>query len=319
MRTLFAVLFVAVLSWLLGAWIVVKGNPEVRFWVAAYEARLLELRDERVGEDETVPHVLFTGGSSCAFSVDPEIIEERTGRPAYNLGGPAAAGMPFLVDLALQEAKSGDVLVLALERHFLAEPDRVHPTRLGIACAVDMGRKDLVEGGDWVPYRLPPHRIADEMRPGLRFLSTLGGKMLLRRDPYRYEMDDLRARGRMETDYRDQWKRAVGQPPELSLSAEGREFLSAARDEAAGRGVTICYSLPWLFTEERWVDANRARHKELLNQVAAIVPVLEDRAFGVRSNPDDFSDSEYHLTAEGSRERSSRLAEGLLQFLDGNE
>ncbi|MDF1712572.1 MAG: hypothetical protein P1U90_10070, partial [Akkermansiaceae bacterium] len=47
-------------------------NPEVVFW-----AKFFEQKDREITAIER-PKIVFVGGSSCTFSVDPEIVGERT-------------------------------------------------------------------------------------------------------------------------------------------------------------------------------------------------------------------------------------------------
>ena len=70
--------------------------------------QLVQVRAEYLS---TVSIIFIT---SCAFSIDPKIIEDKCGMPAFNLGLPVSAGPKYLLYQALEKTRPGDILVVAL-------------------------------------------------------------------------------------------------------------------------------------------------------------------------------------------------------------
>src|SRR5690606_10378634 len=132
----------------------------------------------------------------------------EVGVDSMNFGGPAGAGVKYLIARAFLESKSGDTIVLALERHFLTEEGRSKSTQLGVAFAVDAGKPLLADGHPVFQCDFDVSHSINMFRPGARFVATLVGKKLSGRPMYRYDLNDLRKGGRLDTDYRDQWKTA---------------------------------------------------------------------------------------------------------------
>jgi hypothetical protein len=60
------------------------------------------------------------------------------------------------------------------------------------------------------------------------------------------------------------------------------------------------------------VEANRKLNRTLLDEIAAIVPVLEDPMLGAIDDRSLFSDTEYHLSDAGSRRRSEAVVKALV-------
>ena len=74
----------------------------------------LDDKYERLSSIEE-PKVVVIGGSSVAFGLDSEKMEELLDMPVVNFGLYAAIGTKAMVDLSRDQIKSGDVVVLAPE------------------------------------------------------------------------------------------------------------------------------------------------------------------------------------------------------------
>ena len=61
------------------------------------------------------PKIIVLGGSSVAFGLESEIIEEYTGMPVVNFGLYAALGTKVMLDLSKGGINEGDIVVLAPE------------------------------------------------------------------------------------------------------------------------------------------------------------------------------------------------------------
>lgn len=152
-------------------------------------------------------------------------------------------------------------------------------------------------------------------RPGPRFLTTWLAQFVTGKS-YRYKPEDYRYHGRQETQVSDPFMKAVG-PNSLScLSTTGRELLMSLKKTANNRGVRLVYSMPWQYTAENHIQGNRVNRKSLLEDIQRIIPVIDDGFTGCINVASYFSDSQLHLTANGSTQRTMALAPKLNAWLN---
>jgi hypothetical protein len=315
MKLLIRLLLIACLAFVAGALLGVTWNPEADFWIERRKQEYHGVAALRESFPEA-PLVLFCGGSSCAFSVDPAIVTAASGRPAYNLGTSARAGPKYYVDRAFRLAREGDIVVLGIEPNFLTEPELLKPSSLGLALAWRGLDPAAAVGGRSFGGSLSLREHIALLRPGARYLVTWLGKRLSGGPRYHYGPADQREGGRLET--------ALGHPTGRGdmavhpsrLTPEARQMLERIAALAKERQVRVVYALPWYFTAEESAAANRESRARLLEEIAGILPVLDDPALGIQTDPALFSDTNYHLTAAGSEARSRILARGLIRWLE---
>ena len=310
MRFLFLVSLCAVTAYAAAFWLAVPANPELKFW------REVDLqRDEGMAGIRTVrpdqPMVLFTGGSSCAFSIDPLIIEQVCGVPAYNLGMPVAAGAKFLLHQSLEKARAGDTLVVCLEPDLLTFPNDFKASTLSFGLATLAGDPSGAVGGTSFDRDLTLRDCLNLSRPGPTHLATLFAKTATGKESYRYGSEDLRDRGRVEIPDRDPDLPRIGPKSADQLLPAARELLATFRQAASRKGVHLAYSMPWILTASDAAETNRATNRRILDAIDPILPALDDGHLGVSTDPAHFSDSGLHLSAEGSHLRSTALASAL--------
>jgi hypothetical protein len=314
MRLFLRLLATAILAFAAGAFVLLRENPEASFWAAVrdrQEQELASLRARHPGQ----PVILFAGGSSCAFSVDPAFVSAEAGRPACNLGTSAWSGPKFYLHQAFKCARRGDLLVLAIEPNFLTEPGLLEPTSLGLALAWGRGDPDGAVGGSSFGESIGLRQQIELSRPGARYLVTWLGKKITRGEPYYYSAADLRPGGRLETRRGHPTGRGDERLHPGELTPEASAMLERAAWFAGQQGIRVVYALPWYFTAGDSAAANRGVRRVLLEQVARIMPVLEDPALGIQTDPSLFSDTNFHLTAAGSERRSRELGRGVAGLL----
>lgn len=318
MRLLAALLLSAIIAYAIGWRLSIHANPEVIFWQEVVERRDSELASIRASRpDEAL--ILFTGGSSCAFSIDPAIIEAKTGRPAMNLGLPVYAGAAYLIHQAISRTRSGDVLVLALELELFVDPDSKNsPTPLSLALAAHGGRVNEAAGGETFHRQMTLRAYLNQGRPGLRYLTTSAGRWVTGRN-YRYGVQDIRDGGRVETaflveDLRPTLVKAFDGTPQ-----DGRQLLQEARAAAEGQGVELIFTLPWYLVDEDQVERARGHRAALLEEISEFLPVVDDGYLGCATERSWFSDTALHLSAEGSAIRSEALGRALAAWLEQEE
>lgn len=317
MRFLVAIVACVIAAFAVGAYLAIPANPEVRFWREVVELREAEIETVRKQAPPT-PIIFFTGGSSCAFSIDPAIIEQSCGLSAFNLGLPVAGGGKYLVHQALAQAREGDILAVCLEPDILSHYiEDGRPTKFSFIMSSAAGTPSEASGGETFGQSPAIRDYLNFSRPGPAYLSTLAAKMIVGRG-YRYTTHDIRYRGRVETSLRDDGMRAGGISKATRLSADGRVFLETIIQVAFKRHVTVVYSMPWHFTAEESLIECRINHQSLMNDIRTIMPAIDDGFAGAVSDASYFSDTPLHLSAAGAAHRSRALGAVLSNWLTAN-
>jgi hypothetical protein len=313
-RLLVTLLLAFIVAYALSVSLTIAVNPEIDFWrevVTKRETAIAELRAQKPQQSI----VLFTGGSSCSFSIDPKIIEETIAQPAFNLGLPASAGARYILHQALRQAQPGDLLVVCLEPDTLTFPDQESsPSQTGFALEWRRGSPSESAGGSSF-HRTPG--LSDFLtlpRPGAPYLITLAGRSLTGKG-YRYKTTDIGDRGILHTDIRDPDLRGTGHNHMTELHPEGRELLETFAAAAKAKHVRIAYSMPWYFTDSASLAHNRANKRQVLADIASIMPVIEDGYSGAMDGIENFADSGLHLSKQGIAARSRALAVALKEHL----
>lgn len=313
MKYLFQLIASAVAAYVLSLFMTVWANPEIRFWRDVQLLRKAEMEAARQREPEK-PLILFTGGSSTAFSVDPAVVESACGQPAFNLALPAAAGPRYLLHQALENCREGDILVIGLEADFLAGESDYPAGMFSFGLALQEGRPSATVGNGTFPETLAMRDALNFARPGTRYLLTLAYRGLSGKG-YRYQASDYRHHGRMETAVEDPAMVPHDVLSTQRLSDSGRELLTQFRDVAALKKVRLFYAMPVRWTSVENADLSRSANEALLREIDPIIPVIDDGTRGVSTERTHFSDSHQHLTAEGSLARSRALAGKLAELL----
>jgi hypothetical protein len=317
MRLVLILTFTALTAYGLGAWLLIAANPEVAFWNEVVSRRDQALAETRARNPDQ-PVILFTGGSSCAFSIRPDVIEEICGRPAFNLGLPVACGRSYLLHQALLRAQPGDLLVVCLEPDMLAYPDQEwSPSKLGLALALHHETFVDAAGGDTFGYDVSVPQFLSLTRPGAGYLITLTGRQLTGRG-YRYKLEDIRAGGYVVTPIREMSLKPVGEANSGSLDPVAREWLKTLAGAARERTVHLAYAMPWHLTRAEAVKHNRIKKHGILEEIQVFMPVIEDGFTGVVSDPALFSDSLFHLTEGAAIQRSQLVGRSLSRLIEAN-
>lgn len=318
MRMLTAIIAALVGAYAVGFTLTVPLNPEARFWRELMSRRDAEIVASRAAAPDR-PAILFAGGSSTAFSIDPVVVEEACGFPAFNLGLPVGAGPWFILDRALNSASDGDILVVCMEPDALIHADKTvrQPSKLAFALATMAGEPSNCLGGHTfdVQPTFPDH--LNLTRPGAVYLATFCARIVTGKS-YRYTMADYRYHGRLETQVVSPSMEPVQVGSRSQLGDGGRMLLQRCRDAGARRGIEVLYSMPWQYTHPDALSQARSVNSALLGDILSIVPVLDDGYAGATSERALFSDTSQHLTEAGARARSRLLASELSHWVIRN-
>jgi hypothetical protein len=290
-----------------------RGNPEV-----AFANRVVGQQQERLRETEDERQILLVGGSSCSFSIDPQVLEAGFGLKAVNLGLPAGTGRGLHFEKALQAAGKGDVVVLAFEMTGWTDEEGDLVTPLG-AQLWHLCLKTPWGGHSQLPrLGIDEHYALTDVRPGGRHCVTRLTKMLLGRPPFRYGDETLQGGGYLATS--EAWKlspEAVVRDYRLGPGME--ELLARFTVLMKERGVEVVATLPWQFTAAEVAGDQREANRALLADLARHCAVIRDPRLGVESDGSLFADTNWHLTREGARVRTRELGESLQGWLEQGE
>lgn len=281
-------------------------NPEVQFWNAAIE-NMFAYSNTLDEEEDTY---VFVGGSSCSFSINPELLDSEFGIQAVNMGIHAGAGRALQLELGLQILKPGDTLVLAMETTFWSSERVSNREALGAKLYFSnnhlFGKKQQVSS-----LGIDPQWSVLDIRPGGRHLSTRSILMAMGREPYRYRKDDLRPGGFITFERPWPGLRPSNQRVNGPLSEAAKEFLKSILEIASENHFSVLVTIPWMFVEERFLQRYQNSIEHLVREIELYCPVIADPRNGAVSDPLYFSDSSWHLSSKAAVERNMGLGATL--------
>lgn len=291
-------------TWLLCVFYTVRLNPEIVFF---HRFSDLKHRWAEHLSTEGKPKTVIFGGSSCAFSINGERMQEKHGIPLVNYGLGAGLGAKVLAQEALETVRRGDTLIIALEPALLTDP--LEPTLNAIQHAFAKDRLRWVVDTSLGVEGLSNFSALLALRPGAYHTITLLGKVLSRQPLYRYRISEATPSGWQQTPVRKEFTGPPGH--RAKLSADAIRYLQSIKSQCDAMGVRVAYSLPWGYTPEDRVKDYSESCRSFLHQVSEWIPVLRDARLGVYSVREHFTDTVWHLSAEGSALRTDSLAEQL--------
>lgn len=313
MRFFIKLLLCATIAYALAAIVAIPANPEIQFWHGVDQQRDREIAEVRKNQPGN-RIIFFAGGSSCAFSIDPKIIEEKCATSAFNLGLPVSAGPRYLLHQALEKAQSGDMIVITLEPDALTYETDFPTTTFSYAMAGMNGNIANARGGPAFGVYPGLRDYLNFIRPGPSYIATLLAKKANGMG-YRYTKEGIRYHGRIETQVSMPLSPA-GEKPVNCIADSGRKFLETYKSAAAKKNVSLVYSMPWSLTGENASEKTRQANRGILESISPIIPTIDDGYLGVATDPKYFSDSVLHLSSAGSALRSTALADALSHWLN---
>lgn len=299
-RHLFLVLLASLAgSYVLGAAYTLWINPEIRFWKEAYAVKVEHARQlDQAGQNKTV----FVGGSSCAFQINTQLLEEEFGIPSVNMGMHAGMGARAIVALALPLLNPGDRLILNLEPGLLTGD--LKPTSLGLQFLVATGNlkalaplSSSAQTG-WIEPIL-------SLRPGLRNLVTMAGKLIAGRPLYRYHRKDIQSGGYLITDQIGAVPVAKVKPQIASRAA--LTFLSDIKNLIEKDNIDTQFLLPWLCVDPLESTSAKSTFASFSSAVKVYFPEVRDGKSGVDITLDEFADTSLHMKKSGATRRTRLL------------
>lgn len=304
---------VALLMWILATLFSLKADPEVVFWRQVIGQKLAAA-DSLRERDEKLPTIYVGGGSSCSFSIHPDILTEETGFPAVNLGGSAGMGYRYLIDLATSRAEKGDIVILQLEPEIL-QIDGSAPQPLAVKMELVGPTRGAFEGE---LYERPVLDRVAALRPGAQFLGTLAAKVVRGGPLYRYRLEDIQANGvlGMVTTEPNGDREGLQSMAGWLENEVVQDDLKRVAEYGRKMGIKIYYTLPWEVFRPEVVDAQRLEHAKALKFMEDFLPVIRDTTMGATAENDWFLDTGYHMRREPGRERTRVLGQALIRVLE---
>lgn len=270
------------------------------------------------------PRILLVGGSNVPFGFRSDLLESRTGRPVVNLGLAAGVGTEFMLAQAAQAARPGDLILLSLEYDQFARGPRAgawsgqgfDPAILqqvlvfDPASAACLGpthfRKVVLDRGLLVLGEVLRRRVGQLAGATARDPAEIRRRRGFNRHGDAIGHWDLPSRMDPAVLAR---ARLVGEArgfPNRALLGHVARFV--ARQER--RGVAVAFTFPPKPATALALDAPLAGQ---LAEALRSIPGLRllDQPADHGYPPDLFFDTANHLTGEGARIRTERVASAL--------
>lgn len=254
--------------------------------------------------------IILSGGSSVLVGVPPQIIQSNLNRSVVNLGMAAGMGPDVLLQLALNEIRKGDVLVVMLEPDLLTMPNQ--GSMLG-------GQISWATGNpNWLPNQSIPDWLVSLslLRPGGYHACTLIGKIISGRKLYRYSLNELQPGG---------WQaiHTPEQPYDLgipvfyySLTENSRLLLQQLNESITSRGAHCVYIPSLHFCPTERFDYHLSNLSSFLNEVEKFIPVIRPDNLNISSNSQDFADTPWHPLPAIAEQNAENLSQFISTFLD---
>lgn len=294
-------------AYALAWWYQSNANPEIEFWREAYQ---LKVEHSRQLSEAGHAKLVFAGGSSVAFQISPEVLEEEFGIYSVNMGMHAATGAVSLIAVAVAECRPGDTLVLMMEPELMNQLD--HVTHFGEQMSRIVFPEKIWES-ELFREKRSGYGWFTGIRPGLYHVATMLGKVATGRDLYRYGINDIQSGGMITTEIRNgPFKTGISNPG--CISENSGSFLTNLEKLMQRKEVKLIYTVPWEYVNSRAAYEQQRHNKYFLSEIADFVPVLLESSAGVWTNSEDFADTNMHMTQDGAKERSRHFVKNFSKY-----
>ena len=296
----------ATLAWLAGIEAQLGVPTPSSRWVSeAYAAKTARIAHQ------PPPRILIVAGSGALFGLDSTALSTTWGRPVVNMGVNAGLGLRYILWQARQVAKPGDMLLLPLEYALFVDEDRPNAQIVDYAAARDVAYwRSLplasrlhfaasMSVGRWLlGLRHPPDPAITAGLYGGHNLDPLG------------DQTHTAASDRTEQDARDvEASRPWAYGAKAARSSGGWAQLAAFSAWAKQAGICLAAIPPAFLAQPdyRTNPVERAFYDTLPARVSALgVPYL-GRPDAFMYGPDQFFNTDYHLTETARRDHTARI------------
>ncbi len=300
---LFVIVLITIISAISSFSHKINNHSEIFFWSSAYKnsinySKSLSQYDHRV--------VIF-GGSTVRSSYIPTLFEEKFSIPLVNYGIHAGIDARIITQLAFDNIKSGDVVIVALEPSFLSGGPI--NTNTGIDFFVNQKGLDFSRNPFFSINLIDLHNCLalDSRYQIYRFI-----KKITKMKPYRYTISqNLHDDGWMEVKEKRPIPQHFTQKVKCRrLSPYGREILTKIKKNCDLLECEVYYTLPTMYYQN---TNNIYENATLLQDIIEIMPIVKDCMIGNNPDSSDFSDTKQHPLKQGAIKASNSLGYALVR------
>jgi hypothetical protein len=257
-------------------------------------------------ENAVAPHIVLAGGSSLAFGVDSDLIQNALDIPVINTGVTAGFGLGRMLDDLGPFLNSGDILVVA--------PEYQHFESIWNGTG---GAYNLIF--DIRQYRLLAHPLFYGFPQGIPSYIQIKILDMIPRpfNPLAYTRDGFNEYGDYIKHLNVENQPFYSSKPIKTLNRRYLAQFFRLAETFKERGVTVLLSYPGF--EEPVFSASAAFIRELDTALRAHM------ALTVISKPENYAfprayfyDTSYHLNAKGRELRTVRLIRDLERYFQSN-
>ena len=261
------------------------------------------------------PKIIVVGGSSVAFGLESEIIEEYTGMPVVNFGLYAALGTKVMLDLSKDGINEGDIVVLAPE---------LDPQTMSMYFSSETTLQAIDDQPSMI-FSLDINNVFSVI--GAMF-KHIGQKLEYMRDGAPnpsgvYNSKNFNEYGDLEYD-RPENAMALYYDPntminlnESILDDEFIDYLNDYIDYCERRGATVYYSycpMNYMALEEGTTDESITEFENAMRERINCRFISDINEYIM--HPGYFYDTNFHLNNDGSVYRTLKLCDDLLLAME---
>lgn len=274
-----------------------KADDETQRWLAKLRA------------ESDAPCYIFTGGSQVRMgSIYPKVMYDEYGVRAVNAGANAGYGLAANIAIALEYAKPGDYLLLAM-RDIRHNESTFYTTS---------GNKFLFVRQGLTALKSPIMKRDTQMLLDIaRSEASSVAMYIVYRAFFPEKLDSwnkyviIHESGWCEQTYTKelQAKPMQGLPHHMIMAAESKHFLSLLKNICEQRQIKFCVFMNAHYTTEADIPYLAMT---ALRLTEAGIPVLKDPTFACEPDASNFTDSLNHLSIKGATKYSRIYANSII-------
>lgn len=250
-------------------------------------------------EETPSPRIILIGGSNVAFSINSQIIEDSTEFNAINMGSHAGVGLNYLIKETIPYVKDGDIILISPEYSQFDPNLFFGGSALTQLLLINGELWPALKSVDWVDDL--PLTFKTTVR---NLIAKMSGGIL--KESY------SRTKFNHFGDYIGHWQEdRVSFEPSFLTAKIDKTTIKKLHEfqriiEQKGAKVLIispCYPTSAYKMNKKWIKRLEAElKKEGLKMAPSECYVFDDNLF---------YDTEYHMTEQGTKERTNRIIENI--------
>jgi len=280
-----------------------------------YMAAIID-KHERVNALKGNQKIFVAGGSNVAFGVNSKMIQNELDIPTINMGLHIGLGVNFILEELKRKIEPNDIAILSFEyfMHVDGHKDLLEHTHELYPEVKNYTKKNTFINKFYYQYNKTKQKClayfvkSNKKKKGRNFAAKYSREMFNSQGDFIHETLNYSREGTLQVKTNNsrykEW--------------EGIDLLNNFNDYAKSKNITVFYLFPPLHE-----DAYNAQ----INNISKLAKDIEDNLnFPILNKSTDciypdnmFLDTKYHLTSDGSNERTKGMIEGLKKVLDITE